>query len=57
VSDVSACGTELLSGNFVQRLCETSGFFMISRRSFSGAAKLMVQLDHSARESGNFWHL
>ena len=30
---------------------------MISRRSFSGVANLMVQLDQSAPKSGNFWHL
>jgi hypothetical protein len=41
---------------FVRRLCENSGFFMISRRWFSGVANLMVQLDESVPESGNFWH-
>ncbi len=30
---------------------------MISRRSFSGVANLMVQLDQSVPKSGNFWHL
>ena len=40
-----------------ERLCENSGFFTISRRSFSGVANLMVQLDQSAPKSGNFWHL
>jgi hypothetical protein len=42
---------------YAERLCENSGFFMNSRRSFSGVANLMVQLDQSAPKSGNFWHL
>jgi hypothetical protein len=45
------------NGGFVRRLCENSRFFMISRRSFSGVASLMVQIDQSAPKSGNFWHL
>ena len=40
-----------------ERLCENSGFFMISRCSFSGVANLMVQLDQSVPKSGNFRHL
>ena len=40
-----------------ERLCENSGFFMISRCSFSGVANFMVQLDQSVPKSGNFRHL